>query len=130
MSISQDTPTPPDAFNFGPYAAIARYVLSYAGGAITAFSALHLISATDAQNLSGAVQAIATGVTTLAGGLMTLATFAVGAYGAWTRTRGAVRADAATDPKVKAVVLNDAAQAKADPNPKIISIADAKALTP
>ena len=120
----------PAVFNTAPYTTAARYVLSYAGGAITAFSALHLISATDAQNLSGAVQAIATGVTTAAGGLMTLATFAAGIYGTWTSTRAAQKAAVTADPKVAAIVMVNPLDAIKTDDKKVITVTQAKGLAP
>lgn len=106
-------------FNTSTGAAFGRHVLTYTMGAVTAASALHLVSASDAANLTTAINSIANGLTTIAGAAATVVAIFSGLYASWTATDKSRMASVAAMPEVKKILVNDPILAAATPSAKV-----------
>jgi len=95
-------------------AAFGRHVLSYSMGAITAAAALHVVDGGQASSLTTAVNQIATGVTSIAGGVATLVSVGAGLYAAWSASPLRQLLAAASNPAVKQIIAAPAAVDAAD----------------
>lgn len=113
-------PTTTQAASFG------RHVLTFSMGAVAAASALHVVSAGDAGSLTGAINQISTGVTSIIAGATTIIGIASGLYAAWKASPFQKLLAVASDPNVKSVITEPtmagkelAAAAPANVNPAV-----------
>ena len=98
-----------------------RHVLSFIMGGITIGSVMHVISADQANALTGAFNQIATGLSSVAAGVATLVTMATAAYAAYLRTDANQIAAVAAMPSVTSVVVTTSEQAESIPSSKVVS---------
>ena len=63
--------------------AFGRHVVSYSAGALSAGVVLHVVSQGQANDAGNAITQISTGVASIAAGLTTLASVAMGIWAAW-----------------------------------------------
>ena len=107
--------------NLAPVFAVGRHALSFAMGAIACASVLHVFSAGDAANLTGAVNQIATGLSSVFAGGATIVSILTATYAAYQMTtKGQINAVAA-NPNVAAITVTTQALASAIPSDKVAS---------
>lgn len=89
--------------NSSQVAAFGRHVATYAAGAITAVSVLHIVSAGDAATLSDSLNKISSGFASIAAGLGPIIALVSGWYAAWSASRKSQIAAVNATPGVKVV---------------------------
>lgn len=102
----------------GQASAFGRHVLSYAMGATTAAVALHVINGDQGTTIAGAISQIASGITSIAGGVSTLIALGSGLYAAWTASPLRQMLAVAANPDVAKVVAPKIADAV--PSAKVV----------
>ena len=101
--------------------AMGRHALSFIMGGVAFASVAHIITADDANAISGAVNQIATGLTSVLAGSATLVTMLTAAYSAYKASDNARLSAVAAMPSVTSVVVSTAEQANSIPSPKVVS---------
>jgi X-X-X-Leu-X-X-Gly heptad repeat protein len=107
--------------NAAQVAAFGRHILSFALGGVAAAAALHVVAPTDAATITGAINQIASGVSSLVAGVSTLASVGLGLYAAWTASSKSQISAVAANPAVTSVVVATPALANSIPSNKVIS---------
>lgn len=105
--------------------AAGRHVLTFAAGGVTVLASVHVLSPTDAQNATTALQQIGSGVLSVITGLSTLAGIVSGLYATWSASPKSQLLSVASNPDVKVVVANPVVAAQT-PSDKVVSPAQAK----
>jgi len=112
-----------------------RVTLSYAMGAVTMAAGFHFITQNQAQSIGQAIEQIANGITSIAGGVATLVTVGTGLWAAYRVSRGAQVTTVSNITGTHVVVDTnkapaDLVAAALDPTqPKIITTAEAAKLS-
>jgi hypothetical protein len=84
--------------------AFGRHVVSYAMGATTMLVAIHILNGDQGASVAGAIQQIASGITSIAGGVATLISIGTGIWAAWTASPKQQLLAVAANPDVAKVV--------------------------
>lgn len=105
--------------NSAQIAAVGRHVLSFAMGAVAMASIAHVISADQANSLSGAFNQIATGLSSVFAGVATLVSVGTAAYAAYTASTKNQISAAASHPEVSSIVVTNQSLATSIPNDKV-----------
>ena len=74
-------------FSRAQFAAFGRHVITWSSGAVAGLEGAHILTQAQGDSLSGAIGQIASGVTSIAGGLATLMGFASAGYAMWTASK-------------------------------------------
>jgi hypothetical protein len=111
----------PTSINQAQLLTAGRHVLSFVMGGVAIGSIMHVISADQANALTGAFNQIATGLSSVAAGVATLVTMATAAYAAYLRSDHNLIASVAAMPSVTTVVVATPAQADSIPSSKVVS---------
>ena len=113
--------TIPTSINSAQVSAASRHLLSFVMGGIAFASITHIISGDDANAITGALNQIATGVSSVVAGLATLVTIGTAWYSAYLKTTQNQIAAAAANPAVASIVVTTQPLADAIPSPKVVS---------